>query len=728
MKRRLLGTLAALAALIAWAGCSAEAQRERMLERGGKYFAAGDYEKAKVTYLNVLQELPSSAIVHERLGAIWLEQGSPMRALPHLEQAKEFSPGDPAIRTRLAAAYVAIERIADARREALVAARATAAYGDALLILSETIRSRADYDLTLTELKKSPVRNLPTGILALTNLLLLKGDVEQAEKLVTGALKRQPDASALHAALGAIRLRQGDQKQAGEALQQAAELSPAHSAARLRYAEFLVRSETIDRAKAYLQEMLRAAPDYLPARRELANLLIREKAFSAAEEQIRTMLYQDTTNIDGYLLLANIHLAKGEGPAAIVRLAKLLDEHPTLPLLSYRLAWALAQDGELDRAASVVQAGLRHDPSHLDSLLLLAELHLRDKRADAAVQVLVGLLNDYPQHSRAQTMLADGLHALGRLDEAAVVLRERLRAEPDSVSANVLLGRLLLEQGKPGEARDRLTAALQAAPANEAAVTALVELEVRSGNHAAALQCTRAAQDKAPDSALFRSIEASIHLAMRRWSDAELALRQALHADPHNDRSYNLLKIAYDARKLASGVMPVLDELLARNPQNARALLLKAIVHAERKEFADAQGAYERLLALKPDSAVPLNNLAALYAEEPAQIERAFVLASKARALDPESPMIADTLGWVLYQRQDYTGALELIEEAAKKLPDNPEIQFHLAMVNVGLARTEAARTAFEQAARAIVDFPGKAEIAARLSKLKQGSASPALK
>jgi Flp pilus assembly protein TadD len=150
-------------------------------------------------------------------------------------------------------------------------------------------------------------------------------------------------------------------------------------------------------------------------------------------------------------------------------------------------------------------------------------------------------------------------------------------------------------------------------------------------------------------------------------------------------------------------------------------LLLKAIVLSERKEFPAARAAYEQLLTLKPDAAIPLNNLAALCAEEPGQLERAHTLAKKARELDPASPAIADTLGWILCQRQDYIGALELIEQAASKLPDNPEVQYHLAMANLGLARTEAARGAFQRAASATGDFPGKSEIAARLATLERG-------
>ena len=48
--------------------------------------------------------------------------------------------------------------------------------------------------------------------------------------------------------------------------------------------------------------------------------------------------------------------------------------------------------------------------------------------------------------------------------------------------------------------------------------------------------------------------------------------------------------------------------------------------------------------------------------------------------------------------RGTYPSALELIRESAAQLPDEPEIQFHLGMVNYMLGNEDAARTAFQRA------------------------------
>ena len=63
--------------------------------------------------------------------------------------------------------------------------------------------------------------------------------------------------------------------------------------------------------------------------------------------------------------------------------------------------------------------------------------------------------------------------------------------------------------------------------------------------------------------------------------------------------------------------------------------------------------------------------------------DRAVEYARRAYEAMPESPAIADTLGWLLVERGDYEG-VEILERAATLAPESPDIQYHYA---TGLAR-----------------------------------------
>ena len=61
--------------------------------------------------------------------------------------------------------------------------------------------------------------------------------------------------------------------------------------------------------------------------------------------------------------------------------------------------------------------------------------------------------------------------------------------------------------------------------------------------------------------------------------------------------------------------------------------------------------------------------------------------------MEPDNPLVQDTLGWILLQtRTDPAKALALIEQAAATLPDNGEIHWHLANALAVNGRKEDAR------------------------------------
>lgn len=57
--------------------------------------------------------------------------------------------------------------------------------------------------------------------------------------------------------------------------------------------------------------------------------------------------------------------------------------------------------------------------------------------------------------------------------------------------------------------------------------------------------------------------------------------------------------------------------------------------------------------------------------------------AKKANELNPNNPLIMDTLGTILLQKGELLAAEKLLEDASALLPENLEIKFHLAQANL---------------------------------------------
>src|SRR6266480_8069928 len=122
--------------------CSKEAKKTRLLGEADNYFKAGNYDKAKLAYLNLLQLDPQNALAFERIGAMWQDDGAPLRAGAFLAKASELDPKNAQNRIRLARCYVATGRFADAKKEALKVLEQVPDNGDAIIVLTEAVRSK----------------------------------------------------------------------------------------------------------------------------------------------------------------------------------------------------------------------------------------------------------------------------------------------------------------------------------------------------------------------------------------------------------------------------------------------------------------------------------------------------------------------------------------------------------------------------------------------------------
>jgi len=133
---------ASILAVILIAGCTKEARKARLLGEADAYFKAGNYDNAKLAYLNVIRLDPQNALAFERIGAMWQEDSAPLRAAAFLAKASELDPKNVENRTRLARCYAAVGRSADAKKEALKVLEQAPDNGDALIALTEAARNK----------------------------------------------------------------------------------------------------------------------------------------------------------------------------------------------------------------------------------------------------------------------------------------------------------------------------------------------------------------------------------------------------------------------------------------------------------------------------------------------------------------------------------------------------------------------------------------------------------
>jgi tetratricopeptide (TPR) repeat protein len=721
---RVVGARIAIVLLLAalFTGCSAEARKARHLELGDRYFKAGEYEKAKIEYLNVLRVDFNNAKAESQLGIIWFEQGAPLRAYPYLWKSRELAPDNLETRTKLAMVLASLGEVAAAKEEATAILQRSPAQEEALLVLTDTAWSEEELEEVQQQLRKIPQENDTAYHLAWASLAIRKGDLAYAEGELKEALKLEAKSPRVHLAMAAVYSLRQDRDRAGEEFQTAAELSPPRSAARLKYAEFERQIGNLDQATLLLKEMTRQAPDYLPAWCRLAEIALTQKKEDESLSLLENVLSRDPENLEGLILQAEVWLGQGEAKKALAQLQRLAKTYPNVPLIDYHLARAYVADNNSTEAVATLNEAVAAKPDYAEAILLLGELNLGNGNARLVVPAMLGLLKQQPDLVSAQLLLTEAYRTLGRFDDAAAIIHEQIRASPQLADPYFRLGLILCQEHKNGEARKAFERALELAPENLPPLEQLVELDISQKDFEAAMQRVQQKLQKEPNSAGAYFIKGKIYAAQSDWDPAEAALHTALDLAPNFSNAFDLLISTYVSANKPTQAINELQSLLSKNPDNTHVLTSLALIYEKMKDYPKARDAYEKLLSITPDSAGAMNNLAYLYAERFDQLDKAFELARKARALQPNDPSIADTLGWTFYRNADYQEALTLLRESVGKLPDNPGVQFHFGMASYMMGETTAAQTALRKALSVDADLADKAEAQGRLAFIENGT------
>jgi len=129
---------------------------------------------------------------------------------------------------------------------------------------------------------------------------------------------------------------------------------------------------------------------------------------------------------------------------------------------------------------------------------------------------------------------------------------------------------------------------------------------------------------------------------------------------------------------------------LTSHPADGSVRLEYATLLMQQENNSQAIAQYQTILKQEPTNAVALNNLGWMLQDS--DPKRALSLLVQAQKLAPNSPDIADSLGWVKLQQKDVPGALDLLNKAHTLNPKDGEITYHLARALDASGKRDAAR------------------------------------
>ena len=371
----------------------------------------------------------------------------------------------------------------------------------------------------------------------------------------------------------------------------------------------------------------------------------------------------------------------------------------------------------VERADTLLTDALKLDPNLDAATMLLAEVKIGKGIPAAAVDLLTRLVKEQPQMAQAHYLLAAAYLAQQKASDALAVYRKMTELFPWDAQPSFNMGNILLAQRQLPAARQAFQKAVEISPNSLPVIERLVDIDIAEQQYAPAMDLIQKQIDRDPKLAQAWALRGKIYLAQRDYTHAEADLSKAIELDPKLEPAYLLLTQLYVATNKQDQAIANLNAFVEKN-KDVAALMQLGLLQESLKHFDAARDAYEQVLSVNPNFAAALNNLAMIYSEHLGQPEKAYDLAKKAVEIAPNEPHLADTLGWISFKKGDYSDAVRLLQDSAAKLPDSPEIQYHVGMAHYMLGQDGPARTALQKAADASTDFPGKDDARKRLAVL----------
>lgn len=423
-----------------------------LLDLGAIQARAGQREQADQTYKR-LSQLPDKQ--YKPFHAMFLFQdGQRDAAIAEFEKLAKEGPNDRAARTRLVAAYVAVNRMQDAEKVLTAALEQNSKDVEALLQRSEVYvragkHTSAQRDLTQV-LRFRPESGEAHYILA--KLYQARGSALQQRQELTEAVRLKPDFLAARIDLAQVLIEAKSPQAAVDLMNQTPEAQSQMLGVIVQRNWALLLLGDKKELRKWIDQALPKArmPDLLL---QDGLLKLQEKDYSGARASLEEALLQSPEDTRALDALAKGYVAQNQPNNALEAVRRYASQRPKSAPLQFFLGDWLAKSGYATEARAAFKASKAADPNYKVADLFLAQLDISDGKLDAARQALGGILAADRRNTTARLMLAVMEDQARNYRVAEEHYRKVIEADPANIVAlNNLAYRLANDLNQPDEA------------------------------------------------------------------------------------------------------------------------------------------------------------------------------------------------------------------------------------------------------------------------------------
>lgn len=505
--------------------------------------------------------------------------------------------------------------------------------------------------------------------------------------------------------IAGIRLGIGDAGGAERNLARALELAPDRRDTGERLVMAALAAGDVERAATGL-EALRRQPGGDGGKLDNLLGLVRmgQLNLDGARIAFAAALAADPAATAARLNLSRVLALQGRGEDAGKLLLALLDREPANAPALAAMSNLLLAEGRPERLVSLLEAARRAAPGNVGMTLMLANVLAGIGETRRCLALLDEVAKQQPASPGVLVARARLQETLGLDREAQDTYRQELAASPSDTETRRRLAELLVRVGDAGEARAVLRRGLEAVPGNPALLQALVAIDFRTGGLDAALATAAALARDVANLPAARALKGGLYMSVQRHGDAAAAYRAELEASPSGTLAV-AAAVALNAAGRPVDAQRLLRDWIGREPGDVDAIRVLSALDLQNNHMAEAEQGLRAVLAVQPGDPVALNNLAWIYQSH--HDPRARAMAQKAYLLAP-GPQSADTLGWILTCEGNAKTGVLLLTQAARSLPGDPAIVYHLAVALDRAGQKDRAIEMLTQLTNAASEFDDK--------------------
>ena len=495
-----------------------EERKVKYMQEGKQLFSEGKYDKAILSFKNVLQIDPKDVAARYEMAESQSKQGELQGAASQYLAVMGVDAKHLMSRIRMGQIYLMVNQLDNAEN-------------------------------MTKEIKAIDPENIE-GMVLNAGVLIAKNDTEGAYKQLETVLAKQPDdvqANLLKASLDA---RSGKIDLAITTLKNNSEKNPTKITPLLMLAKIYTDKKEFDKAQETLEAIIKIEPKELENRKRLALFFAASNKLDDAETTMRTAVKELPENTQAKGLLIDFLVTKRGAEQGITELLPMIKAEPQQYDLRFKLAELEFSLKHLDKGEAVLKEIISLDklgPFSLKARDELARLFVVSKRLDEARVLIKEVIDENPHDVEALQLRGEFALNDGKYLDAIGDFRAVLVDQPKNVKVLKLLSTAHLLNKEPLLAKDALEKIIEAAPADDAARLELANLLVKNGDGDRAIQQVEELikvnpKSKAGLEALFKA-----YVGKKEWDKAQNISVKLQDAYPKEGMGYFLSGIAYQA-------------------------------------------------------------------------------------------------------------------------------------------------------------------------------------